>query len=358
MSQPSALHQGDVRARIEGFFEPRAAQVDCCEAGVKEGLVFLNSEILPAARTEAGPNGDLLFLMRTASTVAWSDMSTAFTLWCQRMVMEYVWYGTRGSGQFDELLDRLERVDLLGSTGLAAAMAHVISGAPLPITWRQDGNAIVLNGRINWASNLSRPDFVLVTAAAHEEDGREIIVAIPGDAPGLEIDPYPELVALQSTRSSSLRLVDIHLGTDAIITDDFGAFVAYVRPRFLLVQSGFAWGIAARSLSEARGALRGVNEVMRPDLEALESRRDEYERQLIDYAAATLVGTVIARDVVQLRLNCAQLATASVALEAKAVGGRGYLRDCSTVRRMREVAFLPVQAPTEGQLRWELSHSA
>src|SRR5215212_1764130 len=95
MSQPSILHQGDTRARIENFFEPRAPLVDRCEAGVKEGLAFLNSEILPAAHTEGGPNGDLLWLMRTASTVAWSDMSTAFALWCQRMVMEYVWYGTR-----------------------------------------------------------------------------------------------------------------------------------------------------------------------------------------------------------------------------------------------------------------------
>ena len=30
----------------------------------------------------------------------------------------------------------------------------------------------------------------------------------------------------------------------------------------------------------------------------------------------------------------------------------------SLARRLREAAFLPVQAPTEGQLRWELSLSA
>ena len=68
-------------------------------------------------------------------------------------------------------------------------------------------------------------------------------------------------------------------------------------------------------------------------------------------------GTAI-REIVGARLENAQLATAAVALEAKVAGGRGYVRTCATARRLREAAFLPVQAPTEGQLRWELSRSA
>jgi alkylation response protein AidB-like acyl-CoA dehydrogenase len=64
------------------------------------------------------------------------------------------------------------------------------------------------------------------------------------------------------------------------------------------------------------------------------------------------------RELVQLRLDCARLATASTALEAKVVGGRAYVTTNPTARRLREAAFLPIQAPTEGQLRWELAHSA
>ena len=64
------------------------------------------------------------------------------------------------------------------------------------------------------------------------------------------------------------------------------------------------------------------------------------------------------RELVRLRLDCARLATATTALEAKVVGGRGYVTTSPTARRLREAAFLPIQAPTEGQLRWELSHSA
>ena len=64
------------------------------------------------------------------------------------------------------------------------------------------------------------------------------------------------------------------------------------------------------------------------------------------------------RELVRLRLECARLATATTALEAKVVGGRAYVTTHPTARRLREAAFLPIQAPTEGQLRWELAHSA
>ena len=42
-------------------------------------------------------------------------------------------------------------------------------------------------------------------------------------------------------------------------------------------------------------------------------------------------------------------------IEATVRGGTGYLAASAVSRRLREAAFLPIQAPTEGQLRWELS---
>jgi hypothetical protein len=40
------------------------------------------------------------------------------------------------------------------------------------------------------------------------------------------------------------------------------------------------------------------------------------------------------------------------------VGGRGYAMSSPTARRAREAAFLPVQSPTEGHLRWVLQNLA
>jgi len=351
-----------LREVVTGYLEPRAAASDAVttpDAGrIREALAFLQERVLGSERFDpGGPNASLARVGATIATAAWSDMSVAFTLWCHRMVLEYLWSAPADSALRTEVLPRVAHTQILGSTALAAAMAHFVARTPVPIRWREESGAIVLDGRVNWASNLFPPDFVMVTAAAHVEDGRVLIVALPGDAPGLSIDPYPRLLALQATGSSSIRLHAVRVGWDSVVADDFAPFVTRVRPTFLLLQTSFCFGLAARALTEAQAALRGPNEVFHDDLETLESRAAGLAH-VLGLRLGDRGEAVPVRDLVQLRLDSAQLATAAVALEAKLAGGRGYVTASPTARRLREAAFLPVQAPTEGQLRWELSRSA
>ena len=345
-----------LQAQVHAFFEPRAAAVDAEQATIREGIAFLSREVLPPPAGER-PNADLRRVAGTIATIAWSDMSTAFSLWCHRMVLEYVGQAPAGSSQLDAVQRRLRNVDWLGSTALAPAMAHYVSGAALPLTWRREGGKIVLNGRVPWASNLFRPDFFQVAAAAHPETGEVIVVGIPGEVAGPCVDAYPALLALQSTASASLTYRDVRLDPAWIITHDFRPFIREIRPSFLLLQSSFCWGLAQRALAEARTVLKGVNESLRGDLDALEA---ESKRLMVFFShnLDTRGAGTPERELVQLRLDCARLATATTALEAKVVGGRAYVTTNPTARRLREAAFLPIQAPTEGQLRWELAHSA
>ena len=347
-----------LRERVRAFLEPRAAAVDAGEAGVQEALAFLNDELSHAPGAgESRPNADLTRVAEMISTAAGFDMSAAFSLWCHRMVLEYLSCAPDGSPLRQVEVPALLASRHLGSTALAAAMAHHVGGTPLPIQWRHEGEEIVLDGRVNWASNLFPPDFVMVTAAAHVDGGRPIVVAFRGDTPGVEIHPYPRLLALQATGSSSLALRDVRLAADAVVADDFNGFIMGVRPAFLLLQSSFCLGLAQRSLAEARAALRGASDVFGADLDALQERSAALAN-LVREATADRGASVPIRRLVQARLECAQLATAAVGLEAKVVGGRGYVTTSGTARRFREAAFLPIQAPTEGQLRWELSRSA
>jgi alkylation response protein AidB-like acyl-CoA dehydrogenase len=56
-----------------------------------------------------------------------------------------------------------------------------------------------------------------------------------------------------------------------------------------------------------------------------------------------------------MRLAGAEVATAAAALEARTAGGKGYASRSGASRRFREAAFIPVQSPSEAQLRWELA---
>jgi alkylation response protein AidB-like acyl-CoA dehydrogenase len=346
-----------LQGHVHAFFEPRAAAVDAGQTAIREGIAFLSRQVLPSPIAGEGPNADLRRVAGTIATIAWSDMSTAFSLWCHRMVLEYVGQAPADSSQLNKVRRQLLNVEWLGSTALAPAMAYYVSGAPLPLSWRREAGTVVLNGRVHWASNLFRPDFFQVVAAAHPETGAVIVAGIPGDVAGPCVDAYPDLLALQSTASSSLSYRDVLLDPAWIITHDFRPFIQGIRPIFLLLQSSFCWGLAQRALAEAGSALKGVNESLRGDLDALATESE----QLMAFFSHNLdtrgAGTP-ERELVRLRLDCARLATASTALEAKVVGGRGYVTTSPTTRRLREAAFLPIQAPTEGQLRWELAHSA
>jgi alkylation response protein AidB-like acyl-CoA dehydrogenase len=344
-----------LQAQVHAFFEPRAAAVDAGQATIREGIAFLSQQVLPHPPAGERPNANLRRVAGTIATIAWSDMSTAFSLWCHRMVLEYVGQAPAGLSQLDEVRRRLRNVEWLGSTALAPAMAHYVSGAPLPLTWRREGGGIVINGRVAWASNLFCPDFFQVAAAAHTETGAVIVVGIPGEVAGPCVDAYPNLLALQSTASASLTYRDVRLDPEWIITHDFRPFIRDIRPssccsRAVLLGAGAApYGGRAPCSKRASTSLRGDLDVL-----AAESAR---LRAFFSHNLDTRGAGTPERELVRLRLDCARLATATTALEAKVVGGRAYVTTSPTARRLREAAFLPIQAPTEGQLRWELSHS-
>lgn len=262
MTRPDLLLEPAAREQVAAFLEPRveaSGNGDASDGAVREALRFLNRDVMGAGVTACGPNGDLVRVAETIATAAWCDMSAAFSLWCHRMVLEYLSSAPPGSPLDASILPDVLGTRLLGSTALAGAMARHVGGSPLSVEWRRQGDAIVLNGRVNWASNLFPPDFVMVTAAANANDGRELIVALAGDTPGVCIEPYPRLLALQATGSSSVLLRDVRLPASWVIAEDFASFITRVRPTFLLLQSSFCLGAGGpRPRRGAGGTLGGA----------------------------------------------------------------------------------------------------
>ncbi|TAK23779.1 MAG: acyl-CoA dehydrogenase [Chloroflexota bacterium] len=355
------------QAGIGSFYGQRAAEVD----GVRPGEVSIHEGLTRAGLRHARDRGALAMavpvapqdapvsiqpLMTVVRDIARECVSSAFSLWSQRMVVQYAARASHSEFPRDELLGRLVDVDLVGSTGLGTPMAHLLGAGPLTVSFRRERDSIVLNGRVNWASNLFPPNFILVTGAG-DETGDPLIVAIPGDSPGIGIAPYPELLALQATGSSTVFLRDVTIPAANVVSVDFAGFLRGVRPVFLLLQSSLCWGLTAASLAAARGAIRGVNESFADDLSALHARLSELSERALTFGECPDAAVRPMRDFVQLRHEFAALAGEATRLDAAVQGGRGYATRCATARRFREAAFLPVQAPTEGQLRWELSHS-
>jgi alkylation response protein AidB-like acyl-CoA dehydrogenase len=141
-----------------------------------------------------------------------------------------------------------------------------------------------------------------------------------------------------------------------VLSTDLAGFVAAFRPTFLVLQTAFCAGVAARSLAEAEPDTRSPDAELGDEVSeyraALGTMRTRLHRLAHDIHHPGI------RELIELRLDTARLAVHAARLEATVCGGAGYLAASGTSRRLRETAFLPIQAPTEGHLRWELRHFA
>lgn len=339
------------------FFEPRAVAADRGDLDFCDAAWFVAKHLLgDAAGTAQDPNHDLERVAETLASVAWFDMGSAFSLWCQQMVLEYLAKAPAESRCRNELIPALRDGARVGTSAMAGPMAHFVSKAPLTLnaTPAADGG-VTVSGLVPWASNLSERSIV-VSAAAREEGGA-VLFAVPIESPGITIGSFSPLIGMQGTLSASLTFENVNIPAGWIISEDFSGFIASVRPTFLLLQSAYCWGLAARSVVESEAALRGPAEIFRSEVESARARVETQAEQLRAAARARCEGASIPH-LLDLRIAAARLATECTALESRIVGGRSYIATCETARRLREALFLPIQAPTEGQLRWERSQYA
>jgi alkylation response protein AidB-like acyl-CoA dehydrogenase len=278
-------------------------------------------------------------------------LSTAFSIWAHRMTIEYL---TEAATPWSRIVSaNLTGGGALGVTGMASAFKDDAGCGTLDLAATPTGEGYRLTGTLRWASNLYS-DSVMVTAA-QTDTGEKLVVALPLASNGVTIGNHFDLLALGSTASSFLKLDDVYVGDDQILSREIGSFLSRVRPTFLVLQSAMCVGLARRCLDQVEPSLAGVNSAFAVEFESRSAELTGIESQLTSFAAAVGGPTAPAkRELLTLRLAAADVVSAAAALEIRTAGGKGYARRTDASRRFREAAFIPVQSPSEAQLRWEL----
>jgi alkylation response protein AidB-like acyl-CoA dehydrogenase len=330
----------------------RAADVEGGRADVRAALRALGDAGLlgPSAADGDDDTGGLATAVRVVRAVAAEGLATAFCVWSQRMVLEYL-RCCPPSADVRGLVGGLRSGLVTGGTALAPAVADLAGRGELPVVAERDGDGWRLTGSIHWASNLF-DGAVVVTPARTPDEGRVVVLFGLADA-GVELGPVPDLLALNGTGTRAIDLHGVAVPRGNVLTDDLAGFVARCRPAMLLMQSALAVGLADASLAESARHLTGLNAVLAPDHDHLARRHEEVAIQLDDQATSR---TGAGRGhLARVRLDAIRVATDAVTLETALCGGSGFRADSATSRRVREAAFLPIQAPTLAQLRHDAS---
>ncbi|KRW94744.1 acyl-CoA dehydrogenase family protein [Paracoccus sp. MKU1] len=320
---------------------PRLAAAGLTRKGVPEAM--------------GGTGGDATDAVVAVTAVAEESLAAAFMLWGHRCYTEFL-VQTPNAGLRDRQLPDILSGRVAGASGLSNVMKFLAGLEPLQITARQDGEELVLDGKLPWVTNLRSAGFHVAAAADRAEGGPAMIVALSHDDPGLTRSDDLSLMGMRSSDTAAIRLEGVRIPQGRILAANAQDWLPGVRPLFMALQCGMSIGLARRALAEAEAYAGAGRNVLAADIAA------EHEKLAAETEAlfAGLRGGSFAANcapLFRLRIRLAEIVTAATTLELQAGGGRCYLAEPGRdfARRWREAAFIPVITPSIVQLRTVLA---
>lgn len=348
---------------LQGWVQQRAKETDELSAAggpdqpcvAPQQIIAKAGELGLLALDAHADRSDIAQSASLISTISGDCVTSAFSLWAHRMVLEYLHHAPAQANELQELRAALTRGEVVGVTAFAAALQASAGVGSLTVQARRTAEGLVLDGKVMWASNLVPNARILVPVRVVDEQGETVgqsVVVVPADAAGLQIRFMPNLMALSNTASGMLTLENVVVGKEWIVSEDLQGFLAQTRPVLLLLQTSLALGLAQRCLAEAAELLPQRGNVTAGRVAELQSEAAATAQKLAE--AVRDPWQVGYRDLIELRLGVVHLTLAAAQAEHTLRGGAGYVRASATNRRLREALFLPVQSPSEVQLLQEL----
>lgn len=333
-------------ADLTAIVADRAEALDSGGLDVRDDLTrFGSAGFFEAALRDDGLPELVSMIEHTAA----ASLAVGFSLWAHTMAVTYLAHAPAPARE--GRLEALSTGARAGVTAMAAGLKQVAGLGPVPLVAEGSGDDLRITGPIHWASNVF--DDSLIVLPARRPDGATLVAVVDANLPGITINPAPDLMALEATASTSLRLHDVAVSPEQILTDDLASFVSTIRPTFLLLQTAFCVGVGAAALEGAGQAGGRLAEQFGTERAELGQHLHDLRDKLFTLAGRSHAAGLA--EIIRLRLDAATTAVNATRLESTLAGGAGYATRSAANRRFREAAFLPIQSPSEGQLRWELS---
>ena len=296
-----------------------------------------------------------------AMTVAGEEcLSTAFMMWCQNACGWYL-ENTENQELRRGMLPRIAAGETLGGTALSNPMKFYSGIEPMQLMAQEAPDGFRVRGQLPWVSNLGPEHFFGAIFHVEGKPGREVMALVSCDAEGLRTVQGAHFVALEGTRTFSVRFDDVFIPAQSILADPAGPLLAKIRSGFILMQTGMALGLVQGSIDIMRKADRSHEHINR----FLPDRPDTFENQLVSLReeVRSLAETPWEQDkeflrrVFAARLVAGQLSIAAASAALLHAGARGYLNTAPAQRRVRESYFVAIVTPAMKHLRKELARA-
>lgn len=217
---------------------------------------------------------------------------------------------------------------------------------------QESGEGFVLNGYSPWVTGAQHASVVVTGAVV--EDGRQILVALPTDAPGVTIPPPPRLVGISASCTGPVELKNVRLGQEWLLAgpaEDVMKIGTGANTGGLQT-STLAIALAAAAIDYLQGEAE-----KRPDLaDAAAELRREHEKLVTTLLALASGQAPCTNDQLRALANSMALRASQAALAA--AKGAGYVVGHPAGRWCREALFFLVWSCPQGVMAANLCELA
>lgn len=297
-------------------------------------------------------------LIEAMSEVSKVCGSTGFMVWCQSAL---VWYLEHTSNA--ALRARLQRQvmggEVLGGTGLSNLMKSCADIEPIKLAAKRVDGGYLVSGVLPWVSNLG-PGHWFAAGCGVDGGGRVLPLFRCGEG-GVEIKVGGHFVALEGTGTYACHFRQVFVPDAEVLAqpDEFDAFVARIKPGFVLMQTGIALGLIEDCIAIVRQCWQThahVNRYLDVQADTLQAKHDGARTAILDLARRVSEGRAFeARELLSLRAVGSELALEASMAAMLHSGAKGYLTRNPAQRRVREAIFVAIVTPAIKHLRKELA---
>lgn len=307
-----------------------------------------------------GPAGrpDLMGAIDAMAIAGEECLSTAFCMWCQDAS---VWYleATENAALRHSLQGSLVTAAALGGTGLSNPMKNYSGIERLKLKGERVDGGYVVSGVLPWVSNLGPDHYFGAIFELGPASDHRVMGMFRCDMEGVSISQNAHFTALEGTRTVSVMFKKAFLPDAHVLADPADALVKKIKPGFILLQAGMAFGLIKGCTEIMRGADKTLEHVNM----FLDQRPDDFDQALAGMRAevAELAATPFESSPdFMLRVLKARLAASEWSLSAARAallhaGARGYLSNAPAQRRLRESYFVAIVTPATKHLKKEIA---
>lgn len=310
--------------------------------------------VLPAGAAP-GPSGQGLSGAIDAMTIAGAEcLSTSFCMWCQDALAWYIACSDNDTLK-RKLLPEVASGRMLGGTALSNPMKHFSAIEPLRLKATRVAGGYRVKGVLPWVSNLGPDHHFGAVFERSDKPGHYVMAIVPCASEGLTLAQNTAFVALDGTRTFAVQMRDIFVPDDVVVADPIDDYLKRIRPGFVLLQAGMAFGLIEGAITLMEQANTTLSHVNRYIPEQVGTFRDELTQ--LRATVKQLCGTPFDLDVRYWRsVLDARLAAGEATVRAAHAamlhqGARGYVSTAAAQRRLREAYFVAIVTPATKQLR-------